>query len=577
MAGEPFPVGDADTTKTEIARKLSTDTPKRPAAKQAELNSRVAAFKAGQRDAKTQDASGWHSGVAGWNADNNADGAKVQLADYTPDGGGVRASNAVWKPDSGKPAQTQRSLPELRADYYITNRTYGGVLDINGLAKNLRAVAQEPGGQATVNAVMDKVKKDWSPEVQAQLQLRMTHSREVSEFFDPVRDNPHFETLKKAGLLGENASVADFYNLKYDLGKKSLGEVEDIAQKHGLTIDQLSTTLAEGSRSLGDRAFNTFRSFIQDPGIVGSKYAAHEADLKKAMIDAGVKPEHTGKLFNEMQQIAFPPNSLTYEQRKTVTAWTDALGVIGNSGGGAISDVAKLRPRPVIKPRVPVEAPKPAANAPKETAPLAEHPIEPKNPAIGAPGNADLAAKLKQLKIKDEDIAKIVERLNNGGEVGKKIADHIRNGTFDGASGLRDLLLQAKDKSMQESVLQALKVGERLKQNGEGKVFFEMKGPKEEFDIDVGTMRPDGTINNVYQVKTVEGNGRVNASITKAAKQLKDAPGTKKIVEIDVKEGTWAEFQAENRARGIETTFARDYPGIRVIVHFSDGVTKQWF
>ena len=203
------PVGDADRTKADKTNQPSTATAKPPWARQAEMDRRVIAFKAAQKDAKTQDdASGWHSGAVGWNPNNNtgtADTAKAQPAVYMPGEWGVRASNAVLSSNSEQAAyvpaqnQPQRSIPELRADHYITNRTYGGVLDINGLAKNLRDVAQEPGGQATVDAVM----KRQSPEVQAQLKLRMGHSRKVSEFFDPVRDNPHFETLKKAGLLGK--------------------------------------------------------------------------------------------------------------------------------------------------------------------------------------------------------------------------------------------------------------------------------------------------------------------------------------------------------------------------------------
>ena len=128
---------------------------------------------------------------------------------------------------------------------------------------------------------------------------------------------------------------------------------------------------------------------------------------------------------------------------------------------------------------------------------------------------------------------------------------------------------------MQESVLQALKVGERLKQNGEGKVFFEMKGPN--YDIDVGTTLPNGTINNVYQLKTVERNGGVYNKIIDAATQLQNAPGTGKVIEINVKDGTWPEFVAQGTAKGIETRFADRYPGVRVIIHFSDGVTKRWF
>ena len=85
------------------------------------------------------------------------------------------------------------------------------------------------------------------------------------------------------------------------------------------------------------------------------------------MIDAGVKPEYTEKLFDEMKRVAFPPGTPTYEQRQLATLERRPCGVLAILEA-AIRGAAKLRPRPVIKPQVPVETPKPAVSAPKEPA-----------------------------------------------------------------------------------------------------------------------------------------------------------------------------------------------------------------
>ncbi|MBA4496436.1 hypothetical protein ACFO25_16900 [Paenactinomyces guangxiensis] len=184
-------------------------------------------------------------------------------------------------------------------------------------------------------------------------------------------------------------------------------------------------------------------------------------------------------------------------------------------------------------------------------------------------GNTDLS----KINITTQDANRIMSRLSKSG-VGKQIEAYIKRGDFTEVPGYRDLLLQLKDPKMHDSVLQALQVGERIQKSSKGKLFFESKGPN--YDIDVGDKLPDGTLNNVYQLKTVDTNKSVSKNITKAAKQLVNAPANNKIIEIQVKDGTWDEFQAQGRVQGIEETFADHYPGIKVNIIFSDGVTKSW-
>jgi hypothetical protein len=90
-------------------------------------------------------------------------------------------------------------------------------------------------------------------------------------------------------------------------------------------------------------------------------------------------------------------------------------------------------------------------------------------------------------------------------------------------------------------------------------------------------MLHDGTI-NAYQLKTVQANKNVITNLRSAVKQLKNAPANNKIIDIRVKNGTWEEFQeiqAKDRRKGLEN-IADEYPGMKLNITFSDGVTKSW-
>jgi hypothetical protein len=78
----------------------------------------------------------------------------------------------------------------------------------------------------------------------------------------------------------------------------------------------------------------------------------------------------------------------------------------------------------------------------------------------------------------------------------------------------------------------------------------------------------------VYQLKYIDNNGSVSKNATKAAKQLENAPATDKWVVIEVNNGTWADFQSEGRETGINTTFKKEFPSVKLRVKFSDGTEK---
>ncbi|TCW38965.1 hypothetical protein EDC32_102205 [Laceyella sacchari] len=193
-------------------------------------------------------------------------------------------------------------------------------------------------------------------------------------------------------------------------------------------------------------------------------------------------------------------------------------------------------------------------------------------------GGSKVEDQLSKLKINSQDASLIKSRLSKS-NVGKEIEEYIKRGDFTEVEGYGDLLLQLKRPDMHDSVLQAFQVGERLQKNSKGKLFFEKKSRDGEphYDIDVGEELPDGSLNNVYQLKTVQSNKKVNSNITSAAKQLVNAPANNKIIEIRVKDGTWDEFQAQNRLQGLEK-IAKEHRGLgmKLNITFSDGVTKSW-
>jgi len=206
------------------------------------------------------------------------------------------------------------------------------------------------------------------------------------------------------------------------------------------------------------------------------------------------------------------------------------------------------------------------------------------NPSVTLPlpslNSGDTAVNTKLVSLgffrsSPNDVSKITTNLKttNGGDA---IASYITSGKFDACQGYSDLLSQIKDKGMLPSVFMAMREAERLMNAGHKNIVFEEKSDSPYYDMDVAVVDPSGSYSMVYQLKYIDNNGSLSKNATKAAKQLENAPATDKWVVIEVKNGTWADFQSEGRETGINTTFKSQYPSVKLRVKFSDGTEKEF-
>ncbi len=190
-------------------------------------------------------------------------------------------------------------------------------------------------------------------------------------------------------------------------------------------------------------------------------------------------------------------------------------------------------------------------------------------------GDSEVEAKLNSLGFfKAQDVERIVTSLKKIGG-GDAVGKYIKLGIFDKCKGYKDLLSGLKLKTEIPAILQAMNKGQALFNSGQKTLFFEEKASQiPHYDIDIGVVSPDGSFSLAYQLKYVEGNANVAKNATKAAKQLKDAPANEKWIEIQVHDGTWENFEAEGREKGITMGVKTQYPNIYLKIIFSDGTEK---
>lgn len=188
--------------------------------------------------------------------------------------------------------------------------------------------------------------------------------------------------------------------------------------------------------------------------------------------------------------------------------------------------------------------------------------------------DSQVKAKLENLGFfQPKDVERIVTSLKKIGG-GEAVANYIISGIFDRYNGYKDLLSSLKLKTEIPAVLQAMNKGQALLNSGQETLIFEQKASQPpHYDIDIGAVSPDGSFSLAYQLKYVENNSGVSKNATKAAKQIVNAPANEKWVEIQVHDGTWENFAAENREEGIKS-IKEAYPNVHFKIIFSDGTEK---
>lgn len=146
------------------------------------------------------------------------------------------------------------------------------------------------------------------------------------DFFDDMEDNPYIWELTERGLLNSDASVADFFNLRYRLVAMRGQEFEEVANTFGMTALQLYNTLEYGASVMSERATDTIDRLFDNPGIAGLNIVAREEALLRYVELSGVRPEYQRRMFLDILQLAgFTEEEYEFQKR--------ALGIGGQIGG----------------------------------------------------------------------------------------------------------------------------------------------------------------------------------------------------------------------------------------------------
>jgi hypothetical protein len=175
------------------------------------------------------------------------------------------------------------------------------------------------------------------------------------------------------------------------------------------------------------------------------------------------------------------------------------------------------------------------------------------------------------------DIDRIVRGVRSDGN-GDAVFQFIKSKKFTAVPGYKQLLQDLKLSSKVHSVYMALEQANRFGANWISRMQFEQK-PTGGGDVDLAIVGISGTWSAVYQFKGVKGLGNIASNAAGGAHELRNVPAsTMKVISIEVRDGTYAEFLASaNPALGHEgymggiKAFKAANPTIRLKVAFSDG------
>jgi hypothetical protein len=178
------------------------------------------------------------------------------------------------------------------------------------------------------------------------------------------------------------------------------------------------------------------------------------------------------------------------------------------------------------------------------------------------------------------DIDRIINGVKSDGN-GNAVFQFIRSGKFSSIPGYEKVLRQLKNPSMVHSVYMALNQANSIPTGLLARTRFEENDPASvSGDADLVILSTTGTWALVYQFKGVNGLGNIARNANGAAGQFPPGlpPSTRKIVSIEVRNGTHADYLASvNLALGHQgypggvNAFKAANPSITLKVRFSDG------
>jgi hypothetical protein len=134
-------------------------------------------------------------------------------------------------------------------------------------------------------------------------------------FFDPIDDNPYFDLLSERGLLPPNPSVADFYNLRFQLFGTRNAEFIEIAREAEMAPSELARALEYGSSVMSERAIAAIETLVSKPGPGGLSIVIREERFQEYLANSGVRSEYRSRMYEEILNLAgYTPDE--FEQHK---------------------------------------------------------------------------------------------------------------------------------------------------------------------------------------------------------------------------------------------------------------------
>jgi hypothetical protein len=153
-------------------------------------------------------------------------------------------------------------------------------------------------------------------------------------FFDSIEDNPYLWVLSEKGLLPSQPTVADFYNLHFEMLDLRAIEFSDVARSVDMRPSELMNALRYGSSVMSERAINAIDGLLADPGPGGLSIVIREERFREYIEHLDVRPEYRERMFNEILDLAgYTPSE--FEQRKLDVGVGSQFSFLIGGGGPA--------------------------------------------------------------------------------------------------------------------------------------------------------------------------------------------------------------------------------------------------
>jgi hypothetical protein len=178
-----------------------------------------------------------------------------------------------------------------------------------------RAPKGDPQGGQWIAGRSAQGPREHNAPKQTRLNRTPSGGEQPAAFFDHIDDNPYLWLLSEHGLLPPQPTVADFYNLRFELLESRVSRTAEVALAAGMQPYELVNAIERGSSVMSERAIDSIEGLTSDPGPGGLSIVIREERFREYIARSGVRPEYHRRMFNEIVGLAgFTPTE--FEQHK---------------------------------------------------------------------------------------------------------------------------------------------------------------------------------------------------------------------------------------------------------------------